>query len=158
MKILITGCAGFIGYHLSLKLLENHKIIGIDNMNAYYDVKLKKKRLSILKKNKNFYFKKIDIVNYQTLSKLKNLKIDKIINLAAQAGVRYSIKKPDAYIQNNINGFYNVLKFGKEAKIKHVIYASSSSVYGDNKGMSLSKETDKILDQKSIYSFTKYSN
>jgi UDP-glucuronate 4-epimerase len=159
MRILITGCAGFIGYHLSLQLLQsNHIILGIDNMNKYYDIKLKKKRLLNLKKNKNFTFNKIDITDYKNLIKLKKYKIDKVINLAAQAGVRYSIKNPDEFIQTNVLGFHNILKFGKENKIKHLVYASSSSVYGDNNKKNLFIESDKISKHKSIYGFTKYSN
>ena len=116
MKILITGCAGFIGFHLSKKILENKKfqIIGIDNLNSYYSVKLKKLRLNLLLKNKNFIFHKLDISNYNDLHKIyKKNKFDIIINLAAQAGVRYSITNPKEYIQTNIVGFFNVLELSR---------------------------------------------
>jgi UDP-glucuronate 4-epimerase len=134
MKILITGCCGFIGFHLTKKLLEkNHSVLGLDNLNDYYDVNLKKKRLHILKK-KNFSFKKINILNYEKLYRnTKNYKPDIIINLAAVAGVRHSLKAPRDYINNNIIGFFNILELSRNLNIKYIFYASSSSVYGKNK-------------------------
>lgn len=116
---LVTGCAGFIGMHLSLSLLKKNKsVIGIDNLNDYYDVNLKKKRLLNLKKFKKFVFKKSDIKNLKSLKKLvKKYKIEYIINLAAQAGVRYSITNPDTYFENNIRGFFNILEIAKYKKL-----------------------------------------
>lgn len=136
MNVLVTGCAGFIGYHLSNKLSDIYpkkKIFGIDNLNNYYDVKLKKDRLNILKNNNNFKFEKIDICNKKKLiSFVKKNKIKIIINLAAQAGVRHSITHPEQYYNYNIKGFFNILEICKETKIKHLITASTSSVYGKN--------------------------
>ena len=160
MKILITGCAGFIGFHLAEKLLTNNKfrVYGIDNLNTYYDVKLKQDRLKILKKNINFNFKKLDISNFVKLSKnFKENKYDYVINLAAQAGVRYSITNPDTYFENNISGFYNILEVSKKIKIKHLIFASTSSVYGEQSKWPLKENfnTDKPL---SFYAATKKIN
>ncbi len=161
MKILITGCCGFIGYHLCLKLLKkkNIKIYGIDNLNSYYDINLKKKRLSILKKSpKNFIFNKIDISKYNNLYKIfKKHKYDIVINLAAQAGVRYSIKNPLNYFESNIIGFFNVLELSRIFKIKHFIFASTSSVYGDSNKFPLkeNQKTDKPL---SFYAASKKTN
>ena len=160
MKILITGCAGFIGFHLAKKLLSNNKfrVYGIDNLNTYYDVRLKQDRLKILKKYINFNFKKLDISNFAKLSKnFKENKYDYVINLAAQAGVRYSITNPDTYFENNISGFYNILEVSKNIKIKHLIFASTSSVYGDQSKWPLKENfnTDKPL---SFYAATKKIN
>ena len=159
MKILITGCAGFIGFHLSEKLLKNKnfKIVGVDNLNSYYSVKLKKLRLNILKKNKKFKLFKIDISNYNKLKKIFNEnKFDIVINLAAQAGVRYSIINPKDYVQTNILGFFNILELCRIKKIKNFFYASSSSVYGDKKIYPVSEKSEII--PKNIYSFSKKSN
>ena len=137
-NILITGVAGFIGFHVAKKLLndKNNNIIGIDSLNKYYSPKLKIARLNILKKKLNFSFKKINIVHYRKLQNLfKKNKFEKVINLAAQAGVRYSLKKPRTYIRSNIIGFFNIIDLSKDYKIKHLIYASSSSVYGANKNL-----------------------
>ena len=159
--ILITGGAGFIGYHTASNLLDkNVKIIGIDNLNNYYDIKLKKDRLKELKKKykKNFIFLKLDITNKQRLKNLfKKFKIETVINLAAQAGVRYSIYKPSVYLETNINGFFNILDVSKNYKVKHFIFASSSSVYGDQKKYPIkeSYETSKPL---SFYAATKKTN
>jgi UDP-glucuronate 4-epimerase len=132
MKILLTGCAGFIGFHLATKLLlKKHFIVGIDNMNNYYDVNLKFKRLKNLKKNKNFSFHKTDLKNKDKIYQIfKKHKFDVVINLAAQAGVRYSLTNPDQYIYSNVLGFYNLLEAMKKYKVKKLLYASSSSVYG----------------------------
>ena len=159
--ILITGVAGFIGYHTASNLLDrNIKIIGIDNLNNYYDIKLKNDRLNELKKKykKNFIFLKLDITNKQRLNNLfKKFKIETVINLAAQAGVRYSIYKPSVYLETNINGFFNVLDISKNHKVKHFIFASSSSVYGDQKKYPIieSYDTSKPL---SFYAATKKTN
>ena len=135
MKILVTGVAGFIGYHLSNKLLlKNYKVIGIDNVNNYYDVRLKK-RIKLLK-NKNFIFYKLDLRNTKKLNEIfKKYKFDYVVNLAAQAGVRYSLVKPKLYIENNVTTFLNILENCKSFKVKHLIYASTSSVYGLDKNM-----------------------
>ena len=160
MKILITGCAGFIGYHISQKLLKYKKynVIGIDNIDNYYDVNLKIDRLNFLKKNKNFRYKRIDISNKNNLLNLyKNCKFDVVLNLAAQAGVRYSIENPQKYFDSNLIGFFNILEASRIYKIKHLIFASTSSVYGDNKKFPLKEDynTDKPL---SFYAATKKSN
>ena len=159
MKVLITGCAGFIGFHLSKKLLDLNFIIhGIDNLNTYYDINLKKNRLSILKKYKKFNFKKIDISNFKVLeSNFKLNKYDIVVNLAAQAGVRFSIDNPRSYLNSNIIGFFNILELSKNYKIKHLLFASTSSVYGDNKSFPLKEEfnTDKPLN---FYAASKKSN
>ncbi len=160
MKILVTGCAGFIGFHLCKALLNNkkNKIYGIDNLNNYYDVELKKSRLKTLKKNKNFFFSKIDISNKTKIDlNFKKNKYKIVINLAAQAGVRYSIHKPEVYQQSNIIGFFNILDCCRIYKIKHLIHASTSSVYGNNKKFPLKENfnTDKPL---SFYAATKKSN
>ena len=158
MKILLTGCAGFIGFHLAKKLLDsNHKIFGVDNLNNYYDVKLKKERLKELKKYKNFYFKKIDISNQKKLNIIFLKKIDVVINLAAQAGVQFSFKKPSNYINSNIIGFYNILELSKKHNIKKILFASSSSVYGSINKEKFS-ENLKADSQISLYAATKKTN
>jgi UDP-glucuronate 4-epimerase len=159
MKILITGSAGFIGFSLSNHLLKrkNIKILGIDNINNYYDPKLKLQRLRLLKKFKNFKFKKLDINNKKELEKVfKKNKFDYVFNLAAQAGVRYSIDHPRKYVEANINGFFNIIENSKKYKIKRLFYASSSSVYGENKNFPL-KENENIF-PKNMYSLTKKIN
>ena len=158
MKILITGCAGFIGYHLCKKLLKNNNIVfGIDNLNNYYDLKLKKDRLKNLK-NKKFLFYKIDIKNKKKLLKfVKIKKIDVIYHLAAQAGVRYSIFNPETYFDNNLKGFFNILETCRENKIKHLIFASTSSVYGKKEKFP-AKETDNTDQPLSFYAASKKCN
>ena len=160
-KILITGCAGFIGFHLCKRLLDTNQflIIGLDNLNNYYDTELKKDRLKILKKNKkNFNFHKIDITNFRKLNNVfKIVKFDAVVNLAAQAGVRYSISNPDEYYQSNIKGFYNLLNLCKTYETAHLLFASTSSVYGNNKKFPIKEEynTDQPL---SFYAATKKCN
>ena len=158
MKIFITGSSGFIGLHLSKKLLEKgHTVHGFDSMNTYYDVKLKKSRYQILKKYKKFSFTKGKIENQKMLGKsILKFKPKVIIHLAAQAGVRYSLKKPRTYIDTNIIGTYNIIEFAKKTNAKHLLIASSSSVYGANKKAPF-KETDKTEMQLSIYAATKKS-
>ena len=156
MNILVTGAAGFIGFHTCLSLQTKHKVYGLDNLNNYYDVNLKKSRLKILKKNKDFEFLKTDIQNKNLYNKFKRIKLDIIINLAAQAGVRHSLKDPFSYIDSNILGQINLLEFAKKIKIKKFIYASSSSVYGGNKKMpfSVKHRVDKPI---SLYAASKKS-
>lgn len=158
MKIVITGCAGFIGSHLSIKLLEmNHKVIGIDNMNDYYSVSLKEDRLKQIQ-HPNFVFHKVDLIDYRDLlSVFNDAKPDVVINLAAQAGVRYSIENPHAYINSNIVGFMNVLEVCRNMDVKHLIYASSSSVYGANTTLPFSV-TDNVDHPLSLYAATKKAN
>tara|TARA_B100001564_G_C20601573_1_gene652974 strand:+ start:270 stop:1229 length:960 start_codon:yes stop_codon:yes gene_type:complete len=159
MKILITGVAGFIGFSFSKHLLmqKKYKIFGVDNLNNYYDPKLKKERLKILKKYKNFKFKKIDIcINKKVESIFKLNKFDFIFHFAAQAGVRYSIDYPRKYIDANINGFFNIIENSKKFNVRRLFYASSSSVYGENKNYPLN-EKEKIL-PKNMYALSKKIN
>ena len=158
MKIFITGSSGFIGFHLSKKLLDKgHSVHGFDSMNNYYDVRLKKNRYQILKKYKKFSFTKNKLENKKILGKsILNFKPKIIIHLAAQAGVRYSIEKPRVYLDSNITGTYNIIELAKKVKVKHLLIASSSSVYGANKKLPF-KEIDKTETQLSIYSATKKS-
>jgi UDP-glucuronate 4-epimerase len=159
MKILITGSAGFIGFHLSKKLLElNHIIYGIDNLNNYYDTRLKKNRIKELKKFKKFHFKKLDLANKNAIHKhLKKNKIDLIINMAAQAGVRYSISYPQKYFESNVLGFFNLIEIARENKIKNIVSASTSSVYGENKKLPFSEE-DRVDNIIQFYAASKRSN
>jgi len=159
MKILITGSSGFIGFHLAKLLLENkHKVHGYDSMNNYYDVNLKKSRLDILKKYNNFSFTKGKIENEKKLKKtFKKFKPKIVIHLAAQAGVRYSIDKPRVYLNSNIIGTFNIIETSHFFNVKHLIIASSSSVYGANKKVPF-KEIDKTETQLSIYAATKKAN
>lgn len=158
MKIFITGTSGFIGFHLAKKLLDKGYLVhGYDSINNYYDIRLKKERNSILKKYKKFKFTKANLENYNKLSNaVMKLKPDVIIHLAAQAGVRYSIENPDAYLSSNIVGTFNVIKISNKIKVKHLLVGSSSSVYGANKKIPF-KETDKTDAQISFYAATKKS-
>ncbi len=159
MKILITGSSGFIGFHLSKLLLENnHKVHGFDSMNNYYDVKLKNSRLKILSKYKNFTFSKGRLENKKKLDSIfKKFKPKIVIHLAAQAGVRYSIDKPRVYLDSNVTGTFNIIEASHKVKVKHLMMASSSSVYGANKSIPF-KEIDKTETQLSIYAATKKAN
>ena len=157
--IIITGSAGFIGYSLCKFLLKNYdyKIVGIDNMNNYYDTKIKFDRIKDLNKHKRFNFFKIDISEYKKLNNIfLKFKPIYVINLAAQAGVRFSIKNPDNYFKSNIVGFYNIITLSKKFNIKHLITASTSSVYGENKN--LIKENFDISKPIQFYAATKVSN
>lgn len=157
--ILVTGAAGFVGYYLSQSLTENgYKVIGIDNMNDYYDVSLKEERLSKINNNPLFTFIKLDLTDKEELDHLfKEYKPEIVVNLAAQAGVRYSIENPDAYIQSNIIGFHNILEACRHYPVEHLLYASSSSVYGSNKKVPF-EETDFVDNPVSLYAATKKSN
>ena len=160
--ILITGAAGFIGSNLVKELfntVDDIKIIGIDNMNDYYDVSIKEYRLEEINKlNKNFIFIKGDISDKDTIDNLFNdYKPRVVVNLAAQAGVRYSITNPDAYIKSNLIGFYNILEACRHNEVEHLVYASSSSVYGSNKKVPYSTD-DKVDNPVSLYAATKKSN
>ena len=155
MKILVTGCAGFVGMHLCQKLLKKNDVIGIDNINSYYDVNLKKTRLKVLKKFKNFSYYKININNCRKLNLIFNKTRPRIvIHLAAEVGVRYSLVHPRKYINSNIVGFFNILENCNKFRINKLFYASSSSVYGDSQKKSLNENlvTEKQL---SIYAATK---
>ncbi|OUP77280.1 protein CapI [Erysipelatoclostridium sp. An173] len=159
--VLVTGAAGFIGSNLCKRLLNDYKginVIGIDNMNDYYDVRIKEYRLDTLLKYDNFHFVKGNIADKEIVNGLfERYEIDIVINLAAQAGVRYSIENPDAYIESNIIGFYNILEACRHYPVEHLVYASSSSVYGTNKKVPYSTE-DKVDNPVSLYAATKKSN
>ena len=159
MKYLITGAAGFIGFHLSKKFCEEGiEVTGIDNLNPYYDTKLKQARLSELKKFGNFNFVKTDIAEKKELNKFfSENKIENIIHLAAQPGVRYSITNPAESIRNNVNAFFNLLECCKENNIKSLIFASSSSVYGNNSKIPFSVK-ENVDHPVSLYAATKKSN
>ena len=169
MKILVTGAAGFIGYHVCKKLLvEGIEVVGFDNLNNYYDQNLKENRIKDLidfafLEKKSFNFIKGDLVDLNDLGKVFNnsmnnkLKISIVIHLAAQAGVRYSIQNPSAYVQSNLVGFCNIIEESKSNNVDHFIYASSSSVYGGNKKLPF-KESDNVDSPISLYAATKKSN
>ena len=159
MNILLTGVGGFIGFHLAKKLLsQGHNVIGVDNLNSYYNPKLKRDRINDLSKlKKKFKFHKQDISSNKFIKKFLIKKFDIIINLAAQAGVRYSLKNPHAYVNSNLVGFVNIIELAKRKKIKHFLYASSSSVYGHSK-KNLYKETDQVNHPLQLYAATKRSN
>ena len=159
MSIIVTGAAGFIGFHLSKRLLSlGYQVIGIDNLNEYYDVALKKERLSLLETNENFTFHKIDLANQEeVLYVFKNHSIDIVIHLAAQAGVRYSLTHPHSYVHSNLQGFLNILEACRKFPVEHLIYASSSSVYGANAKIPFS-EKDPVDHPVSLYAASKKAN
>ena len=163
-KILVTGAAGFIGYHVSKLLVESgYEVVGIDNMNSYYSVSLKEARLNQLDKlspslQGSFRFERMDIVNSKKINRLfEQEQFDKIIHLAAQAGVRYSLKHPEPYVSTNINGFFNVLEASRKYNIKQLYYASSSSVYGNQTKVPYN-ENDRVDHPISMYAATKKTN
>ena len=160
-KILVTGAAGFIGSNLALKLLKEFnvkKVIGFDNVNDYYDVKIKEYRLNKLSKFDKFTFVKGNLADKELVKKVfEENKPEIVVNLAAQAGVRYSITNPDAYIEANLIGFYNILEACRNNPVEHLVYASSSSVYGSNKKVPYSTD-DKVDNPVSLYAATKKSN
>ena len=159
--ILITGSSGFIGSNLAKRILSDTKdikVIGLDNMNNYYDVAIKKYRLNELSKYDNYTFIKGDLANKELIESLfEKYHFDIVVNLAAQAGVRYSITNPDAYIQSNIIGFYNILEACRYNPVEHLVYASSSSVYGSNSKVPYSVD-DKVDNPVSLYAASKKSN
>jgi UDP-glucuronate 4-epimerase len=159
MKILITGVAGFIGYHLTQRLLsEGETICGIDNLNSYYDVTLKRDRLSQLKEHPNFTFEFLDLSDRSGLAALfETAAFDRVINLAAQAGVRHSLENPFSYIDSNIVGFTNLLEACRNHPVEHLVYASSSSVYGANTKVPFAV-TDNVDRPVSLYAATKKAN
>ena len=158
-KILVTGSAGFIGYHLCRSLLnDNVEILGLDNLNEYYDIELKSSRLNKLRKYENFLFEKIDIADRESLTELfNNFNPDIVVNLAAQAGVRYSIENPYAYMESNLVGFLNIIELCRHNDIKSFIYASSSSVYGANRTIPF-KESQRVQKPISLYASSKRAN
>ncbi len=159
--IFITGSSGFIGSNLAKRILKEDKdikVVGLDNMNDYYDVSIKEYRLNELRKYDNFTFIKGDLADKELINSLfEKYRFDIVANLAAQAGVRYSITNPDAYIQSNIIGFYNILEACRHYPVEHLVYASSSSVYGSNKKVPYSVE-DKVDNPVSLYAASKKSN
>jgi len=158
MNYLITGAAGFIGYHLSKNLLKNkkNKVYGLDNFDSYYSVKLKKQRIKLLKRNKNFKLIYADLGDRSKIKKIDNLKIDIVFHLAAQAGVRYTLINPKKYVKTNIFGFYNLMSFIENSNVKYIFYASSSSVYGDSKKYPVNEKAE--TSPKNIYAYSKISN
>ena len=160
-NIFITGVAGFIGSNLAKRILKEEndiQSIGLDNLNEYYDIKIKEWRLAELNKFSNFKFIKGDLADKETVENIfKEYHPNIVVNLAAQAGVRYSITNPDAYIQSNLIGFYNILECCRHYPVEHLVYASSSSVYGSNKKVPYSTE-DKVDNPVSLYAATKKSN
>ncbi|WP_455424690.1 NAD-dependent epimerase [Dryocola sp. LX212] len=159
MKFLVTGAAGFIGFHVSERLLAaGHQVIGIDNLNDYYDVNLKLARLDLLKPHARFQFEKIELADRAAMEKLfATQKFDRVIHLAAQAGVRYSIDNPHAYADANLIGHLNVLEGCRHNKVGHLLYASSSSVYGLNRKLPFSTD-DSVDHPVSLYAATKKAN
>ncbi|NIY46738.1 NAD-dependent epimerase [Cedecea colo] len=159
MKFLVTGAAGFIGFHVSERLLAaGHQVIGIDNLNDYYDVNLKLARLDLLKPHSRFQFEKIDLADRSAMEQLFAIQqFDRVIHLAAQAGVRYSIDNPHAYADSNLTGHLNVLEGCRHNKVGHLLYASSSSVYGLNRKLPFSTD-DSVDHPVSLYAATKKAN
>jgi UDP-glucuronate 4-epimerase len=158
-QILVSGAAGFIGFHLCRRLLDNNcQVIGLDNLNAYYDVGLKKDRLAQINNHDHFTFYQTDLADAAALEKIfASHEVHTVVNLAAQAGVRYSLTNPNAYVQSNLVGFVNLLECARKNQIKHMVFASSSSVYGANTNMPFSVH-DNVDHPISLYAATKKSN
>jgi len=159
MKILITGAAGFIGCHVCRRLLDRgDEVVGIDNLNSYYDVSLKEARLDLLRDDANFRFIRLDLADREGMEELFRVeKFKRVVNLAAQAGVRYSLKNPHAYVDSNLVGFMNVLEGCRREQVEHLVYASSSSVYGANETMPFSVH-DNVDHPLSLYAASKKAN
>ena len=158
-KVLVTGVAGFIGFHLARRLLKDgYQVLGVDNVNPYYDVALKKARLEDLKEASNFIFVKMDLKDREQLEEIfAQHEFDVVVNMAAQAGVRYSIENPHAYVDSNLVGFVNLLECCRHHGIKHFVFASSSSVYGANTKMPFSVHHN-VDHPVSLYAATKKAN
>ena len=159
MKVLVTGCAGFIGMHSALRLLSaGHEVVGVDNLNDYYDVALKESRLAELSDSSSFVFERFDLSDKVRLKDLfARHRFDRVLNLAAQAGVRYSLTNPDAYVTSNLVAFMNILECCRHQKVAHLAYASSSSVYGANAKLPFST-SDPVDHPVSLYAATKRAN
>jgi UDP-glucuronate 4-epimerase len=159
MVVLVTGCAGFIGMHVSQALLaRGDRVIGIDNLNNYYDVSLKQARLSNLQSNQNFTFLQNDIRDQRSIEEMfRKYQPQKVVHLAAQAGVRFSVENPYSYVDNNLIGFINILEGCRHFSVKHLVYASSSSVYGGNTKIPFA-ESDRVDSPVSLYAATKKAN
>jgi UDP-glucuronate 4-epimerase len=157
--ILVTGCAGFIGFHVAQRLLERgERVLGLDNLNPYYDVRLKEARLEQLQRSKQFQFERLDLADRSAMASLfERYPIRRVIHLAAQAGVRYSLTNPHAYVDSNLTGFVNILEGCRHIKVEHIVYASSSSVYGGNTHMPFSVH-DNVDHPVSLYAATKKAN
>ncbi len=158
-SVLVTGAAGFIGFHLAERLLrDGYRVVGLDNLNAYYDVQLKKDRLARLTSQKRFSFARVDLADHKALWEVFDSgEFDVVVNMAAQAGVRYSIEKPGPYVESNLVGFVNVLECCRYSKVKHLVFASSSSVYGANTKMPFSVHHN-VDHPVSLYAATKKAN
>jgi UDP-glucuronate 4-epimerase len=157
--ILVTGAAGFIGFHVAQRLLERgERVLGLDNLNPYYDVRLKEARLEQLQRSKQFQFERLDLADRSAMASLfERYPIRRVVHLAAQAGVRYSLTNPHAYVESNLTGFMNILEGCRHIKVEHLVYASSSSVYGGNTDMPFSVH-DNVDHPVSLYAATKKAN
>lgn len=157
--VLVTGAAGFIGFHVSIRLCGlGFRVVGIDNLNDYYDVNLKKARIKLLNRQTTFTFHQTDLIDKKTLEDhFKSFQFDYVVNLAAQAGVRYSLQNPYAYLESNLTGFLNILEACRHQPVKHLVYASSSSVYGANRNMPFSVH-DNVDHPLALYAASKKSN